>query len=656
MQYRPEIDGLRALAVVPVIFFHAGFEYFGGGFVGVDIFFVISGYLITSIIIAEIEKNKFSINNFYERRARRILPALSACLLVTSLSSLVLMPPPLLEEYSKSLISVATFLSNVHFYRSSDYFSPASEENPLLHTWSLSVEEQYYLFFPIVIFLLWPLGKKWVVSILAVTAVASLALAQTLATGNQAYANFYLIFSRAWELFFGSIAAFFWYKKIEAAPLIKESLSLLGLIFIFFSIVAFNKYTPYPSVFTLVPVLGTLMLILFATEGTTIKKLLSIKPIVFTGLLSYSLYLWHQPFFAFLRIKSIGMPETKLFFIAIIIIAIIAYLSWKYIEIPFRSKSKFSKRTIFLYSGSSLCVFIAIGLIGYWSEGLPSRYEKSLYNNRANPSPKRAECTTKGQNYLKPQNGCTYFGDNVRWAALGDSHVIELAYSLAKIIEPKNEGLRHLSFSGCPPIINYKTKNIGCSEWLNESLEYLENDSSINNVIVAFRFSYYFFGDQKNSYPDLPNTSPAFNFAAPPKEDLRELLWKDFVEIIERLIASNKTVYIVYPFPELPTHIDKATSPFSVFSSQTAIPNLEKAISVEYYRNRNSYILEKLSSLPYNEKLIAIAPLKTICSVDYCPAALHSKILYFDDNHLGLQGTQLLLSPIFKGTSSKDLK
>ena len=197
MRYRQEIDGLRAIAVLPVIFFHAGMEGFSGGYIGVDIFFVISGFLITSIIINEKKEKKFSLINFYERRARRILPALSVVLILTTIAAYIFMPTVQFTSYSQSLFSVATFASNVFFFLTSGYFSRASNEQPLLHTWSLAVEEQYYVFFPVMLVLLWSWGQKRIICLTLFLAVLSLLLAQKLASLHAISANFYLIFSRA---------------------------------------------------------------------------------------------------------------------------------------------------------------------------------------------------------------------------------------------------------------------------------------------------------------------------------------------------------------------------------------------------------------------------------------------------------------------------
>jgi len=343
LKYRAEIDGLRALAVVPVILFHAGFELFSGGFVGVDVFFVISGYLITTILIDDIENNRFSIVNFYERRARRILPALSFVMLVCIPFAWMWMLPSQMKDFSQSLVAVSLFASNILFWRESGYFDASAEEKPLLHTWSLAVEEQYYVLFPIFLFFAWRFGKNRVFWIIVVVAAASLLLSEW-GFRNKPTANFYLAPTRAWELLAGSIAAFIVQNRGVKA---NNALSLLGLAAILFSIFAYDESTPFPSVYALVPVIGVVLLVLFAEKDTLVAKFLSMKLIVGMGLISYSAYLWHQPLFAFARIKLVDEPTMPLMsFLAIASIAL-AILSWKFVEEPFRSrKGLISKRSI----------------------------------------------------------------------------------------------------------------------------------------------------------------------------------------------------------------------------------------------------------------------------------------------------------------------
>ncbi len=651
MYYRKEIDGLRAIAVMPVIFFHAGFSSFGGGYIGVDIFFVISGYLITSILLKEMEHNKFSLQNFYERRARRILPALSAVLIVTSITAYCLMPAELLKSYSQSVVSVVTFSSNIFFYLTNGYFSTASDEKPLLHTWSLAVEEQYYLFFPIFISALWFKGKKYLCTLIFIMTIISLLFAQYLAMNHSVDANFYLILSRAWELFVGSLIAFLKPISISDKRMQNELGGIAGLFLIIYSIVTFSNQTPFPSFYTLAPVLGTGLIIRFSHAETYVGRFLGNKLFVSIGLISYSLYLWHQPIFAFLRLKTVGEPQQIWFYLAVLLTFVLAITSYWYIEKPFRNKSAYSKKIIFQLSGISISLFFFLGMLGYVGNGFEGRLPDNKFTDSIIFSPKREACHTQGSSFLKPSAACRYFRKDVKWASFGDSHVVEPTYALAKKLEKNNLGILHLSFSGCPPALLFEVNVEGCSEWIKQSLVYLENNKSITNVLLGFRYSEFLFGGQQHKYPELPNISPENRIKVEQKgqssAELRELYWSSFYAIVQRLINSGKTVHLIYPIPELPLHVNKAISPFSIFSDESML-DLVKSISIDYYMRRNEFIINKLNSLAYGDKLYPIKPHERLCRNGYCSIIRNGNALYFDDNHLSLSGAALLIDDIQK--------
>ena len=244
MRYRPEIDGLRALAVIPVILYHAGFKLFGGGYVGVDVFFVISGYLITTIILAELETGTFSLVHFYERRARRILPALFVVMFACLPFAWMWLVPADMKLFSQGLVAVSTFASNILFWRKSEYFGGASELNPLIHTWSLAVEEQYYVLFPLFLMLTWKLGKRWIVGILAIVFLVSLGCAQYFIYSQPTF-DFFMLPTRGWELLIGAFIAFYYanHNNKKHNLTIEQAGSLIGLLLITYSIFAYNDQT-----------------------------------------------------------------------------------------------------------------------------------------------------------------------------------------------------------------------------------------------------------------------------------------------------------------------------------------------------------------------------------------------------------------------------
>lgn len=647
MQYRAEIDGLRAIAVIPVILFHAGAPGFAGGYVGVDIFFVISGYLITSIIMKDVERQRFSLVDFYERRARRIMPALALVVACSTVAAYLLMPPNYLTQYAQSVVAVMLFAANIYFYLTTNYFATEADEKPLLHTWSLGVEEQFYVFFPLLIMALMPLGRRVLYGAMIALAVASLAFAHLLLAKGELTANFFLIFSRTWELVLGSLVALVPAASLTRNARVNQWLSFAGLLAIVYAIAVFDVNTPFPSVYALVPVVGACLLVMFARPGTWAWQILSQRILVGIGLISYSLYLWHQPLFSFLRLKWIGEPPALLFAAAIALTFLLAYLSWKYVEQVFRDRARYSRQAIFMGSAAFLSIFIAIGLAGHLTKGFNARADVD-YSASIRESPKRNECHQSFGETFDPDSACRYFGERITWAAFGDSHMVEPAYALARKLERDNQGILHLSYSACPPALLFDVDVKGCHQWISDALVYLEQHQEIDNVLLGFRYSLFLYGDQLDAYPLLPQEDPSEHMLT--KQDIdadtaRELYWRSLNTMINRLTAAGKKVYVIYPMPELPLHVEKAVFPRIAFASETLLP-VERTTTADYYRARNQFILQKLDSLPYSDQLIAIKPFDIFCRDGYCPAVRDGKALYFDDDHLSIAGAAMLLEGV----------
>ena len=377
--------------MVPVILFHAGVALFPGGFVGVDVFFVISGYLITTILIDELEQGRYSIINFYERRARRILPALFFVMLATLPFAWAWMLPSQMKDFAQSLWAVSLFGSNVLFWKTSGYFAAAADEKPFLHTWSLAVEEQYYVLFPIFLFLAWRFGRNRVFWMVAILAGISLLMSEW-GWRNEPKANFFLFPTRAWELFAGSIAAFV-IKSYGIRS--NQILSGVGLLAILYSIFFYTEATPFPSVYALLPVGGSVLIVLFATRETFAGALLARRPFVAIGLISYSAYLWHQPLFAFARIRMTEAPSLALMLFLSVMALVLAAFSWKFVEQPFRLKDRTSRRLIFSGSLAGIVAFVVLGVAGntmspqferYWMAKQPENVRDTyIVLSRANP-------------------------------------------------------------------------------------------------------------------------------------------------------------------------------------------------------------------------------------------------------------------------------
>ena len=366
LQYRKEIDGLRAIAVFPVVLFHAGFQAFSGGFVGVDVFFVISGYLITSIILADKATGSFCLRRFYERRARRILPPLFLVMFVCIPFAFLWMLPDNLKSFGQSLTATSLFANNILLSLTSDYFGLEAEFKPLLHTWSLGVEEQYYLFFPILMMLFWHKGKRFLLCLLALLAVASFCVAEVNVFISPE-AAFYQASSRAWELLVGALIAcyLFFYdnpQKVAFHRFTCEFGGIIGIGLIAFAVFGYGKATPFPGFYALIPVVGTGLIILCATNQSYVGRLLGHRAFVGLGLISYSLYLWHQPLLAFGRLNNLDEPDGG-FLMGLIFLALaFAFLSWKYVEKPFR-RGSVGRHTLYF---SAVIATLSMSTLGYF--------------------------------------------------------------------------------------------------------------------------------------------------------------------------------------------------------------------------------------------------------------------------------------------------
>jgi len=340
LTYRAEIDGIRAIAVLAVMVAHSDIGILPGGFAGVDIFFVISGYLISGIIFRDLENGEFSFSTFYKRRAKRIFPALFAMLFIVSLAAWFLLTPSELTDYSASVFFSLFFLSNAYFIDFTSYFAPSAHYIPLLHTWSLAIEEQFYVIFPVVALAAYRLGgRQGLCMAVVILLLASLGLSEW-GWRNEPAANYFFSPSRFWEILIGAVVAL-WASRRELVS--NGPLATLGLVSIIAALMLYDKNTPFPSVYALLPTLGTALLLLFGSQTGWIGRLLSLRPLRLIGVISFSAYLWHQPVFAFARIHEIDPSLPLIALILITVILCISFLSWKYVEQPFRSNTQNKK-------------------------------------------------------------------------------------------------------------------------------------------------------------------------------------------------------------------------------------------------------------------------------------------------------------------------
>ncbi len=537
MTYRAEIDGLRAIAVLSVVLAHANFSAFGGGFIGVDIFFAISGYLITTIILDDYANGTFSLRGFYERRARRILPALFFVLFCTVPAAWIWLLPEAYEAFSKSLVMATVSLSNIYFLKKTDYFAPDSTEVPLLHTWSLGVEEQFYVLFPLLF--LFRLNGRTIFKIVLATAIASLFVSD-FGARHFPSANYYLLPTRVWEILAGSLCAFSVFGKTRCS---NSALALAGLVLIMVAVFLFDPTTRVPSFAALLPVGGTCAFLLFATRETGAGRLLSCPPLVWIGRFSFSIYLWHQPVFAFWRIRSAEPPSQWVMCALIVVVLALAAFTWRFIEQPLRY-GKAGIRKVAALATTCALILVGFGALGFLKEGLPFRLAPGVQTF--------IEKTTWSENCLFqvkdgtpaiPDDKCMFDANAGKtYAVWGDSIGASLSPALVEALELRHMGMVQLTHGFCAPIIGVSTAReegaADCDAFNQRALTYL-TQSKIDTVVMVASWVNFF------NAPYLRIDGAEYSAADTPISAVA----KKLQETVQALETSGTRVVIIYPSP-----------------------------------------------------------------------------------------------------------
>lgn len=658
MIYRPEIDGLRAIAVISVILFHAGFDAFSGGFVGVDIFFVISGYLITSILIEDIENKRFSLINFYERRTRRILPALFFMLICCLPFAWMWMFPNQMKDFSQSLAAVSLFASNFLFWKESGYFALASEEKPLIHTWSLAVEEQYYIFFPIFLFLFWRFGKNKLFWIIITVAISSFLLSEW-GWRHKASANFYLAPTRAWELLAGASIAFIIQKQGVKNS---NTLSLLGLLMIVISIIFFNKSTPIPSIYTLFPVFGATLVIIYA-EKSLVTDLLSSKILVGIGLISYSTYLWHQPLFAFARIRSLSKLSDFTIFTLILASLALGFLSWKYIEKPFRDKNTIKTKNIWYLSFISIISIFSIGIYGHLKSGIPDRLDEEVttaasFAQSINPYNKICHLNQSKNEFQHPLSGCTDFlmNEHAEVVFIGDSHSMAISHEVQKELKKNKISSYAVAYSSCIGLSGFyrvdQNKSYKCNDY-NKSMVKFAKDIKAKTLVITSRFPLYIAGTRFNNKEGgiEYGTSSLIDVIQDQgqKKKLDSIHRKERVkahmkEALENLLKEFNVI-IIEPIPEVGWNVPSYVAKSKLYSIEDA----KLSTSLAVYKERSKDFFDILNNIN-NKKLIRVSSKDIFCSekTGRCNFSDEHGLFYMDDDHLSQYGAEKMAPYIAK--------
>ena len=672
LTYRPEIDGLRAIAVGAVIMYHAqitfmGHQPFKGGFIGVDIFFVISGYLITSIILKELlTLGSFSFKYFYQRRIRRILPALLVVMFASLPFAWMYLLPSSLIDFSKSILYSLGFSSNFYFhYSGQEYEDVSGLLKPFLHTWSLSVEEQFYLLFPIALLIVIKYFRKYLIHTLIIIFLISLFFADW-GSKNYPSASFYFIHTRIWELLAGSMLAYFEITLGHRSKhkILNQLFPKIGLFMIVTTIIFFKLYFPHPSLHTLPAIVGVCLIIWFSDKDEIITKILSSKILVGIGLISYSLYLWHYPIFAFARITEIFQKSDLVvnLFIAVLII-VLSILSYFFVEKPARNKNhkfKIVLNSILITIGVLIVANLSIILNGGYKNRVPKILQEVSLKD-----PWNLLKDSKNQNCYNNKSLCKFNTiSNKKVYLVGDSHMASIMFNLKNRIIDNDYQLITSVFSGCLyfpgfNLVNTKTSKIdeNCNDKYFQRLKKILSKEKNSILIFSGRYQLYF-----NKYNLFDNEEGGLEGKQWGNKYISngkyESIQKSFKSEILKLSKANKII-LVYPVPEV------GWDPQQKILSQWAINKFIKDFnyknidtSYEVFSRRVKSSFELLDSIE-GENIYRVYPHKLFCNSltkNRCIAYDKKNIFYADSNHPSLKGAEIINELIIREIEKIELK
>ena len=658
LDYRADIDGLRAVAVVPVVLYHAGFSWFSGGFVGVDVFFVISGYLITSIVAAEIQRGEFRLAHFYERRLRRLFPALFCVIFACSVAGYLLLLPQELEDFGQSAAATAWFASNFLFFSEAGYFDAPAALKPLLHTWSLAIEEQYYLLFPA--FLLF-VNKKchgklmgWTAGLFAVSLVIS---AWSVSAAPDA--AFYLLPSRTWELLLGSMLALA--PRFDMPRWLREAGVAAGLAAIGWAVVAYDGATAFPGLAAMLPCLGTALVIAAgagseagATWGV---RLLRVRVLVFLGLISYSLYLWHWPVLVFAQHYRLAPLDSTSAMLAVCAALGLAVLSWRFVERPFRgAHAVLTRRGIFVCAGLAMATATAIGIVFDATEGAPARLPVQVARLVAvgdDKPPERRRCEGLAPARIAPDTVCRVNDSAapVSFAVWGDSHAMAMmpAFRAASL----KAGLNgyNLSSNGCVPLLGVwrprRDPQAECAGFTQASLGLMQAEDGLRTVFLVARWARHLegtvFGEESGETLWLADIDQVATDA----ETNGTIFTRALSATLQALRDSGLQVVIIGPVPEIGRDVPRVLAK-AAWRREAVDMSLPLSAHLERQANVHSVLAQ--SARAYGARYAD--PAAYLCGAA-CPVVSANGVpLYFDDNHLASAGNVKLggfLDAVFAG-------
>lgn len=611
LKYRRDIDGLRAFAVMPVLLFHFGVHQISGGFAGVDVFFVISGYLIAGSLLADLEQGTFSLANFYWRRFRRILPALMVVVALSTCAAYFLIPAKQFVQYGWSLLAASTFWSNIYFWDAIDYFSTSADLTPLLHTWSLAVEEQYYLFAPIAMYLIYRfLGARWALVLIPLI-LASFALSWYGLSAGPRF-TFYWLPTRAWELMLGA------YLMLSPLPKLKsrfavEIVGLVGLFCLGFAYFTLKETSAFPGPGALLPCLGTALLIYAgehadSTGKSYASRLLELKPFVWIGLISYSLYLVHWPLVSFathLTLRPVNAP-VMLTLISILLAAAL----WKWVEQPFRTHSVLkTRKLVFVASFVSIALAVLVSFFIISKAGFPGRPADYEHKDVAMEKWRNGTCFFEAGQPISAfsETDCTHdLGfDDTKILLWGDSYAAQYVSGLAAVADKLGSNVMQITFAGCPPLMNYSSSGLPACAAFNRKAMALATNGDFSVVLLTGRWDLH-----------------------------RENTIKDLQPTLEHLVNRGLKVVVI---GQAPRFIDDVQRISKDAQSRGKDPWHSEIETRDHIRT----LLETQAAAvgqPF------INPIELLCDGLVCPLGDGTEFYAFDSGHMGTRGASVALT------------
>ena len=597
--FRPDIEGLRALAVAAVVFYHLKFDWAPGGFVGVDVFFVISGFLMAQIIVKDIRKGEFSPWRFYQRRFLRIWPAMILVILATLVVGVIALVPLYLSELGKAALSSLVLANNVLFWFQSGYFAPAAENNILLHLWSLAVEQQFYLGMPfLMLAAFWhkPNGRGWVI---ASVAIASLLLCVVM-TSRKPSASFYLLPTRVWEFLLGSMIAVYG-TELRLKSAFREFIAVLGLALLIGSVVGLNRHLVFPGYWALVPCVGTAMMILGGMHGPVqTSHLLASAPFVTIGRISYSLYLWHWPVITFCRLWGLPIDTVPMQFSILAISLVTSFVSWRYVEVPFRSSIAVGRTRRLATVGASAAVIAAVSGLIIWSDGLPVRLDPATRALLAYERyPAKASLYRQGSCFLEPNQDPADFRLDVCTDAVpgrarillwGDSHAAHYAPGMRAAAEKFGINITQASYGGCAPV-PFRADNSAFCAAFGKKIWTLAVNGSFDAVVISANWAGY----------------PA--------------ILPEVAKVVRDLLRAGQKVVVVGPSLEFRGNLPTLLA--SNRSSLFAKPPSSAHWLADYATAMDGKMRELFAGLP---QALYISPIAEVCPQQTCPVLMDGAV------------------------------